>query len=464
MGLLSWLFRAVYGRRMKAWEGLPGPRPSFPFGNALDFRGRMDRPWEVCAEYGEQYGAQCVFWMMGEPVLLLQDPALIREVMEEDRLAYYKDSPCPELLPVLTDSSPNINNGAEWQTRREVSPFVQEYAARWRAAQLPAIRTQLRAGARLLVEKTADDPVKLQPFLQRLTCDAFSQAVVGEALPEPVYEDFMTLARQGSHRMLSGLPFGKDLDRAGRDARERWLAHWQGRIDAARTAEDGDRTDLIAAVLRAGTTLPDAALAAELGNVFFGGAFSVPSAATTALYFLTANPDKRAALRAALDQLGPDPDAAALEGCEYLDGVVREGLRLRTSVPLWERRVQRDRPAQLGGRELPANARIFIVNWRLHWDPERWPEPDQFQPERWANGVADANPYGSDYFFPLGRGPRICLGIDFAIYYLKLLTAVWTAEFDVACGEGQPYDHGQRYFFGVRMPWGLKVRVASPTS
>ena len=42
------------------------------------------------------------------------------------------------------------------------------------------------------------------------------------------------IATQGSWRMLSGLPFGKELNASGRSARERWLGGFATRLDEAR--------------------------------------------------------------------------------------------------------------------------------------------------------------------------------------------------------------------------------------
>ena len=129
MGLLNGLFRLVFHSRMKPFEGIPGPKPVFPLGNALDFQGKADRPWEVLADYGRQYGGMCVMWEGWNPVVILNDPALITDVMIDNRLSYYKDNPCPQLLPVLTDSSPNINNGEEWAKKRKISRIMTVTAA-----------------------------------------------------------------------------------------------------------------------------------------------------------------------------------------------------------------------------------------------------------------------------------------------------------------------------------------------
>ena len=99
------------------------------------------------------------------------------------------------------------------------------------------------------------------------------------------------------------------------------------------------------------------------------------------------------------------------------------------------------------------------MNWLLQRSAPHWDRPLEFLPDRWGGGVAEANPLGSDYFFPEGRGPRICLGAEYSIFYMKLVLATLLRRWDIECGKGQSYDAGQDFFFGVRMPYGLRARL-----
>src|SRR5580692_10761440 len=96
------LFRRLHGRKMAAYAGIPGPIPTFPFGNALDFLKRKGRPWEVVAGYGETFGGMALFWIGGTPVVALSDPDLIASVLGEGSAGYYKDAPKKALEPVIT--------------------------------------------------------------------------------------------------------------------------------------------------------------------------------------------------------------------------------------------------------------------------------------------------------------------------------------------------------------------------
>ncbi len=456
--MFTTLFRLFQGQ--KAFDSMPGPPPFPLLGNVLDFIGKTDRPWEVFAEYGRKHGGMCVFWTFGEPAVVLNDAALIEELLVTRREHFYKDSPCPELVPVLTMSSPNINNGEAWTKLHDIAPLVQPYAREWMERQRTPVLEHVRARARELAAVAVDKPFMVLPETEKLMFDCFSLGAIGRVLPQSAYDDFMRVATYGSDRMkASGTP-SAELPPDGRDARERWIDEFSFAIKNDRAKPRANAWDLLATVLRHGTTLDDRDLAAELGNIFYGGDFSGPSTLVSALWLLTQHPAEAAKLRAALGAL--DGSVASLMACTALDQVLREAMRLLPAVTLWGRRVLPDAPTTLGGRELPAHTKIYLTSWRLHRDATVYPDPDAFRPERWTPELVAKSPYaGSGYFFPLGMGPRTCLGGHYVVFLLKLMLSELAGPFEVTCGKDQPYDAGQTFFFGTRMPAGLKATVRS---
>jgi hypothetical protein len=101
---LAALFRLVFSRRVQQFRGVPGPAPLFPLGNASDFLGRppwkFKPPWLTCAEYGSRYGGLTLIWIAGRPYVVLNDGALVREVLETNAQQYYKADPIPALSPL----------------------------------------------------------------------------------------------------------------------------------------------------------------------------------------------------------------------------------------------------------------------------------------------------------------------------------------------------------------------------
>jgi cytochrome P450 len=244
-------------------------------------------------------------------------------------------------------------------------------------------------------------------------------------------------------------------------ARKRWNTLF--RIEADRVAGERDNTeqnDLLHRTLRRGTSLSVEQLAEMLSSsVFFGGVFSTASAIAFTLRYLGENIEILTGILDEVRERGPLSEGfslASLNSCEKLDHAIRETMRLSPPVPLFVRNVSNDRSANLGGQTLPANQFILITNWLLHRDAKHWTDSDKFQPARWANGGLERDPYGSDYFFPFGRGPRSCVGQTFALYLTKLTLAVMLSgvklEFDLS--QKQEND----YFFAVRHPKQLKAR------
>ena len=120
------MFQLVYGRRMKELQGIPGPKPQFPFGTALDFATDEKQVWEICADYGRQYGGMTLIWLAGKPAIVLNDPVLITAVLDTNRQAFYKDAPHKALLPVVTENSAFIANEPDWASKRANEPFMKQ--------------------------------------------------------------------------------------------------------------------------------------------------------------------------------------------------------------------------------------------------------------------------------------------------------------------------------------------------
>jgi cytochrome P450 len=98
----------------------------------------------------------------------------------------------------------------------------------------------------------------------------------------------------------------------------------------------------------------------------------------------------------------------------YLDGVVKETLRIRPVVPVAARRLTR--ATMVAGYRIPAGTILMVSIYLLHNDPESYPEPEEFRPERFLAG----NPPGAAWV-PFGGGVRRCLGATFAQLEMRVV-------------------------------------------
>jgi cytochrome P450 len=440
---------------MHALADIPGPPPRFPFGTAEAFAGRR-WPWEVCSDYAKEYGGVALAWLLGRPVLVVNDPDLIGEVLDTRWTDFYKDVPVAALKPVITRDSLFISNaGRGWDEARRDNPLSTVPLDEWLNRQVAPMRRVVSGAARAWVEESERGPIDLYWDTQRLIFDAFSQAFWGRTFPADRFDWFQALARTGTRRMALPRQILPPINPEFYADRRRWYESLQTIVREARSKPDPAAPDLLNVTLTTGTRLNDFQLAEALATNFFGGVFSCSSTVNTAFYLLAKHPAEREKVaRAARDELPAEYDRAALDGCRTLEFAIRETMRFFPAVSLYFRNSAKDREVKLGGHTLPPDTPLFISNWYLHKFSPYWQEPETFAPSRWDNGVAEMNPYGSGYFFPFGRGPRTCIGSQFALLAIRLVLATLYRETELSV-EGE---YRQSFFFGVMMPEGLSAR------
>jgi cytochrome P450 len=106
---------------------------------------------------------------------------------------------------------------------------------------------------------------------------------------------------------------------------------------------------------------------------------------------------------------------AARDGDDaYLGALVKEVLRLRPPIPVAAGRVL-DEPFAIGPHTIPAGTLILIDAWGVHHDPEVYPDPERFQPERFVDDAPE--PYT---WLPFGGGAHRCIGAALAELEIKV--------------------------------------------
>src|SRR5207244_314711 len=77
---------------------------------------------------------------------------------------------------------------------------------------------------------------------------------------------------------------------------------------------------------------------------------------------------------------------------------------------------------EIGGYAIPANAMVIVSPYVTHRDPTLWPDPEGFDPERFAV-ESNAPRYA---YFPFGGGPHLCIGAGFAMMEATIVLATIT--------------------------------------
>ncbi|KAF2885094.1 hypothetical protein ILUMI_21097 [Ignelater luminosus] len=103
----------------------------------------------------------------------------------------------------------------------------------------------------------------------------------------------------------------------------------------------------------------------------------------------------------------------------YLERVIKETMRLFPVGPLLVRAITED--IELDNAVIPAGSSVVMFIMALHLDPEIWPNPKKFNPDRFLpEEVAKRHPYS---WLPFSGGPRNCVGPKYAMMAMKALIA-----------------------------------------
>ncbi|XP_041853699.1 thromboxane-A synthase [Melanotaenia boesemani] len=126
------------------------------------------------------------------------------------------------------------------------------------------------------------------------------------------------------------------------------------------------------------------------------------------------------------------PDYTNVQELKYLDMVVSEALRLYPPGFRFTRDIDQD--CVVNGQFLPKGASLEIPAGFLHYDPEHWPEPEKFIPERFTpEAKASRHPF---VYLPFGAGPRNCVGMRLAQLEIRMALVHLFRRFHiVACSE-----------------------------
>ncbi|PTL81539.1 cytochrome P450 [Vitiosangium sp. GDMCC 1.1324] len=447
------LFNLFFGARRKAMGSLPGPQPGV-LGTLGDFIGTP--PWDVCARYGREYGGVTLIWMGASPGLVLNDPALIQEVLETRRLEFEKGSIGDQLRPSAPHTVFIAKQSEDWAAKRKADPLEQPWSDDWVATQVGPMETAIAESVEALFGQTSID---LTPVLRRMTFDAFTVVTVGEKPPDQVFEDFLVLAKAVDARIQSNLPLRfVRLPKGFEGAKERFYGYFAERVSTARRSPNPNAVDLMSRTLREVPGINDQVLANTLGEFFFGGVFSSSTTLVGAFHQLNKHTGAEERLAAEAAALGDGKlTFEKLRGAPWAEAVACEALRLLPAVRVFTRTPAAD--TQLAGVKLAAGSMIMISNQHLQRDPSHWPNPDTFDPTRWLDGGLARDPLGSGYFFPLGRGPRACVGGAFAMVYLRTALATIAARAKVHVDSTEPFEEG--FFFGVVLPKGVTGRFVA---
>jgi cytochrome P450 len=197
------------------------------------------------------------------------------------------------------------------------------------------------------------------------------------------------------------------------------------RIINERRTSRTDQGDLLSMLLAAhdedGSQMTDHQLRDEVMTLFLAGHETTALTLSWAWYLMAAHPEVEQKFHEELDRVlgGRLPTADDLPRLKYAEMIAKESMRLYPPAYGLGREALED--CEIGGFRIPRGSQVFMFQWVTQRDPRFFPNPNEFQPERWTEEFVNTLPKYA--YFPFGGGPRICIGNYFAMMEVVLLMA-----------------------------------------
>lgn len=187
-----------------------------------------------------------------------------------------------------------------------------------------------------------------------------------------------------------------------------------------RRASGEDRGDLISMLLLArdedtGESMSDQQVRDEVMTTLIAGHETTAAALAWSSWLLATRPDTGKELRREVREvLGNKP-----AGLEHVgrDGALRYTRRvfeetLRLYPPAWMIARIAEQEDEIGGYRIPRGSRVAVSPYLIHRNPEVWPEPARFDPDRFSPEQHESRHRFAH--IPFGGGPRGCIGVNLA--------------------------------------------------
>jgi cytochrome P450 len=412
----------------------PGLKHSLPF-YAFKPWVKLGSPILLFEHLLKTYGNIAHYRFLGTPIVFINDPEYIREILVNQASSFVKERTVRRMKILLGEGLITSDDPIHKRQRRIAAPAfhrqrIAAYADQivacaasqreawqrdWRPNQqidisAASMQLSLEIVAHTLFNTTVTDDIRSINDEVNTIMDLYNFIVAF-----PKIESFLHLPIPGITKFRrSKARLDAIVDRLIREHRE------------AAARGEPDKGDLLSMLLTsrdeqaddAGqhTGMSDEQVRDEVLTIFLAGYETVANGLTWTWYLLSQNPAAEARLHAEIDAvLGTGdqhrrPTLADYPNLRYTEQVFAESMRLYP--PAWAMGRMSTKPVALGPYRIPPGAHFFFSQYIMGRDPQYYPDPLRFDPDRFSPENKATRPKFT--YFPFGGGNRQCIGESFA--------------------------------------------------
>jgi unspecific monooxygenase len=432
---------SLAGRRYIDSADLPHPPHRLPFlGDVLGLNPRT--PFQSSLPQTRKLGPISVRKMFGTEMIAVSGLDLVAEVHDESRFGKYVGHHLTPLRPIIGDGLITVETDhPNWRLAHDIlmPGFTREAMRGYHSIMLEVVQELLNRW-----DGAADSgqKVNVTDDTTRLALETIGRAGFGYR--------FGSFDRRRPHPFVSAMnrmlqcanwSTVPPLTRLVRPLLLRSGAVMARIVDdvikSRRHGAGAAAEDLLNLMLNAthpttGRRLDPDNIRQQVITFIVAGHETTSGAVSFALHYLTRNPDVLARAKAEVDALwgesdNPEPTYTDVAKLRYVRAVLDESLRLWPTAPGYLRVARKD--TVLGGRyRIKKGQWVLVVLPLVQRDPKVWPDPERFDPDRFAPGRAKNRAHS---YKPFGTGQRACIGRQFALHEAVLTLGMILHRYDL---------------------------------
>ncbi|PFH51132.1 hypothetical protein AMATHDRAFT_80422 [Amanita thiersii Skay4041] len=396
------------------------------------------KPWRQFAEWNRQYGPAISFFLGSTPVIVLGTAQAAWDLLEKRSEIY---SSRPRFImggEILSDNMRGLMlpNNERWRKWRKLLHLG------FHARKADTYREIQSLESKVMIQQMLDEPEEYENHLKRFAASVVVSVTYGrriDTMDEWVVKENMDAMQLLTFFSIPGkylveswpwlLKLPRSLQWFRQKAEERrqrdihFLMHLYN--DVKSRMKDETSPDCLTSQAisnRKQISMSELEVAYAVSSPFGAGIETVLKKA-----------------QAELDSaIGHDrmPEFSDKDNLPYIQAVVKETLRWRPTAVLGGSPHAVTADDEYNGMFIPKGSTVFANLYGIMRDPEMFPEPDEFKPERFLDA---SDRRIKDFDLPFGFGRRICPGMHLASNSLFINIARITWGFNIL---PEPDSHG----------------------